>query len=105
VPTHKSEFSAISSTQPKDHQICNRTFRFHRLRYKLSPVGALEVSLGELQQIVMPEQISSVAGSGSPDIAIGAAPATVSDISIGAAASIVSDAGSAISSTITFRAH
>jgi hypothetical protein len=67
----------------------NRMSRFHRLRYKLSPVGAHEVTLGELQQIVMPEQATPTVGSVSTLNAIPAIP---------------SDLDSANSSTILFKA-
>jgi hypothetical protein len=70
----------------------NNACRFHRLRYKLAPVGALEVSLGELQQMVVPEQASREAGSGSRAVTVGAASA------------IPSDVGSDIFSTISFKA-
>jgi len=69
-------------------------YRFHRLRYKLAPVGAHEVTLGELQQFVMPEQ----------QLSSGAALENTSLLEVAAAPVVSANSGAAVSSTISFKA-
>ncbi len=68
-------------------------FRFHRLRYKLAPVGVREVTLSDLQQFVMPEQ-QLPSGIGVENIAS-------SDLD---APDVSSSSGVVVSSTISFKA-
>lgn len=87
---YTQELVLLNTLHP--HAESNGDCRFHRLRYKLAPVGTAEVSLGELQQIVMPEQTSTV------PVPAGAA------VTVSAAPSVVTDTDSALSSSISFKA-
>jgi hypothetical protein len=90
--TRKSEsciFIVSNSSTTAGHTL----FRFHRLRYKLAPVGVQEVTLGDLQQFVMPEQQLS-SGVGVKNTA-----SSVFD-----AINVSSSSGVVVSSTISFKA-